>query len=248
MKKIALFLALFVVVMGSCSKMERNEKKYVKGMQSEDIETSTAAFNDFCQWMQKDQETMTYDFPLMKKEFGMKVVSSPDSLVRCYSWVTNNNGKEVFYASIIQWLVGKAFVAYSGPLDFVLANRKTDLKNYSSFAHSIDTIFMISKANVPVYLIAQSYYDDGVRRAYVSASRINGVKLSLVPFFFDGMEVAGNADFVDNGKVSIGDLFKWDDKAGKFYAYQTDDDNHIIPGKYTIYVLGENRFSRLPDE
>ena len=248
MKKTALLLALLVLVMGSCSKMKSNERKYVKGMQSQDVETSTTAFNDFCLWMQKDKETMTYDFPLMKEAFGMKIVSSPDSLVRCYSWVTDDNGKDVFYANITQWMLGESFVAYAGPIDYVLANRKADLKNYSSFAHSIDTIYMISKGNVPVYLIVQSYFDDGVRRAYATASRISGLKLSIVPFFFDGLDVAGNADFVDDGKVSIGDLFKWDEQTGKFYAYQTDDNNHLIPGKYTVYELGSNRFSRLPDE
>ena len=248
MKKIAFLLALLVLVMGSCSKLESNERKYVKGMQSKDLEKSNAAYDDFCQWMQKDKETMTYDFQLMKKELGMKIVSSPDSLVRCYSWVTDNNGKDFFYANVVQWLVGKSFVAYTGALDILLANSKTEAKKSSSFAHSIDTIYMISGGNVPVYLIAQSHFVKGKRRAYVSATCINGVKLSLMRFFFDGMDVAGNADFVDNGEISIGDLFKWDEKAGKFYAYQTDENDNVIPGKYTVYELGNDRFSRLPDE
>ena len=249
MKKSGLIFAMMLLILASCSKMERNEKKYIKGIMSDDFETSATANQEFIQWITTDKATMTHDFSLMREQLGLKVVSSADNLVRCYSWCVNANSSNPVYDNVIQWMAGDNFVAYSGPIDYLLAGRKSDIKRQSSLGHSIDTIFEITSGNHPVYLFAQSYINsDGKRRAYVSAAFLQGVRLMLLPFFFDGIEFAGNNEFVDQGNTPIGDLFKWDEKDNRFYAYQTDDDFHFIPGKYTVFVLGTERFNRLPDE
>jgi hypothetical protein len=249
MKKITLFLACLALLATSCSKMESNEKKFAGEMLSEDYEKSTQAFDDFCHWLQNDKKTMTHDFKYMQEKLGMKVCTSPDSILRSYSWVTGGSGTETIYANVFQWMVGDNLIAYCGPLDQLLAGRKADLKKHSSFAHSIDTIFEITSGKRPVYIIAQSYVDDsGMRRAYVSAASINGIQLALLPNLFDGLEIAGNNLFKDKGNTPIGQLFKWDQESRRFYAYQVDDDNNLIPGKYTVYELGEHQFTRLPDE
>ena len=249
MKKFILFLACLALLATSCNKMESNEKKFAREMQSEDYEKSTQAFSEFCKWLQNDKKTMTHDFKYMKEKLGMKVCTSPDSLLRSYSWITGGSGSEAIYANVYQWTVGDNFIGYCGPLDQLLAGRKADIKKHSSFAHSIDTIFEITSGKRPVYMIAQSYTDEsGMRRSYVSAACISGIQLSLLPYMFGGVEIAGNNLFKDKGNTPVGELFKWDQEAGRFYAYQVDDDNNLIPGKYTIYVLGEHQFDRLPDE
>ena len=68
MKKNLVFFALILMALVSCSKLQSNEKKFLKGMQSEDYEESSQAFNDFCEWMENDSETMTHDFNLMREK------------------------------------------------------------------------------------------------------------------------------------------------------------------------------------
>lgn len=249
MRKTALFLTLLLIVTASCSKNERNEKKFLKGIMSESYEEAAAANQDFNKWLSSDEGTMTYDFPLMREQIGLKVATSPDSLVRCYSWCLNSNSDNPKYDNVIQWIAQGKMVAFSGTLDYLLAGRENDLKKMSSFGHSIDTIFEITSGNHPVYMITQSFiYDGKKRKAYVSAAYLNGVKLTLLPNFFDGIEFAGNNVFIDDGSTPISDLFKWDEKSKRFYAYQTDDSSRLIPGKYTVFELGTERFARLPEE
>ncbi|MBR5685754.1 MAG: hypothetical protein IKX18_06355 [Muribaculaceae bacterium] len=249
MKKNLVFIALILMALVSCSKLQSNEKKFLKGMQSEDYEESSQAFNDFCEWMENDSETMTHDFNLMREKMGLKVVSSGDGIVRCYSWETTGSDSLHIYANITQWKLGDNFAAFSGPIDQLLAGRKTRIKNYHFVAHNIDSIIDVTLGQNKVYLILQSYINKyGMRRAFVSAGTIIGIKLSLLPSFFDGTDIAGNNEFRDNGDVPIDKLFKWDEKTGRLYAYQTDDENNLIPGKYTVFQLGNDRFTRLPDE
>ena len=249
MRKTALFLTLLLLVAASCSKNERNEKKFLKGLLSESFEESATANQEFSYWLSSDEGTITYDFPLMREKLGLKIVTSPDSLVRCYSWCLNSNSENPKYDNVIQWMAQGKMVAFGGTLDYLLAGRKNDLKKMSSFGHSIDTIFEITIGKRPVYMIGQSFiYDGQKRKAYVSAAYLNGVQLTLLPNFFDGIEFAGNNVFFDDGSTPISDLFKWDEKDRKFYAYQTDDSSKLIPSKYTVFVLGEERFSRLPEE
>lgn len=245
MKKTAsiVLTLLLCMVMTSCSKTAREEKRLLKGMMSENYETSAKALSEFINWMQTDKATMNHDFPLMREKLGMKIVNSPDSLVRCYSWVTGQFETNASYANIIQWMTEGHFVGYCGPIDHLLAGREATLKAQETLAHSIDTIFEIRFGKQPVYLIAQSYTNrKGFRRAYVSASTIAALSLRLLPFFFDGTEIAGNNEFIDEANVHIGDLFKWDEKNRLFYAYQVDDSSRLIPGQYTIYKLGEKNF------
>ena len=249
MRNTAIIFTMLLLVMASCSKMERNEKKYIKGIMSDDFETSATANQEFGNWLSQDKETMTHDFALMREKLGLKVVSSPDGLIRCYSWCTNISSENPVYDNVIQWMAGDNFVAFNGPIDYLLAGRKSDLKRQYSLGHSIDTIFEITSGNHPVYLFAQSYVDgEGKRHAYVSAAFLQGVRLMLLPYCFDGIEFAGNNEFVDPGNTPIGDLFKWDEKSKRFSAYQTDDSLKVIPGKYTVFVLGDERFNRLPEE
>lgn len=249
MKKTALFFTVLLLLITSCSKMESNERKFIKGLQSEDYETSAKAFDEFTNWLQSDRATMTHDFKLMQKELGLKVVTSPDSLLRCYSWLTAEQGERYAYANVIQWFVGDKFVAYGGPLNRLLADRSKEYSREFSRAHSIDTIFEITTGNRPVYLIVQSYVNnENKRRAMLSASAIINLRLTSLPFFFDGVELAGNNEFIDKGNTPISDLFKWDEKNQRLYAYQTDENDHLIPGKYAIYELGNERFTRISDE
>ena len=249
MKKLAFFFTAFLLVMASCSKMERNEKKFLKGILSEDFEESANANHEFSQWLGKDKATMTHDFNLMREKLGLKVTTSADGLLRCYSWCTNSSSETPIYDNVVQWLYDNHFVAYSGPIDYLLTGRKVDIKKQSSLGHSIDTIFQINSDDKPVYLIAQSYFDNGNKKhAYVTAAHLVDYKLMILPTFFDGIEFAGNNEFIDKGNTPIGDLFKWDEKSFKFYAYQTDDSLNLIPGKYTTYVLGNNRFNRILEE
>lgn len=248
MKKSIFIFAMIMLVMASCNKMEQNEKKFVKGMTSQDYETATAAYDEFVHALLIERETMTHDFKLMKEKLGMKVITSPDGHLRCYSWVSGGNESVKMYSNVFQWINGNDFIGYNGPIDRLLAGRKADIKKESSLAHSVDTVFEVHLAEKTIYLIAQSYKNSkGLNRAYVSAAYIEGITLRLLPFFFDGVEIAGNNVF-RNDDFKIGDLFKWDEKEHKFYAYQTDENDQLIPGKYTAYVLGEDKFTRLPEE
>lgn len=249
MKQKLLLLALILMALVSCSKLQSNEKKFLKGMQSENYEESSKAFSEFCEWLENDRETMTYDFAMMREKIGLKTVSSADGLVRCYSWETTGSDTLHIYANITQWMVNDNFAAFSGPIEQLLTGRKTRMKNNHHVAHSIDSILDLSLGQNKVYLIVQSYINKfGMRRAYVSACTLSGIRLALLPYFFDGTEIAGNNEFRDNGSTPIDKLIKWDEKAKRLYTYQTDDDNNLIPGKYTVYELGNERFTRLPAE
>ena len=250
MNKTVIILALLALLVASgCSKMERNEKKYLKGIQSENYEESNNALNDFCKWLQTDKKTMSYDFALMKERMGMKVVTSPDSLLKCYSWKTVETENSEAYACVMQWMAGDRFIAYRGPLDDLLARRQATIKNQTSLAHSIDTIYEIRTGNIPVYLISQSYTSNkGKRRAYITAAFFNGLSPQVMPFFFDGVDIAGNSEFKVQPGITTGDLFKWDEKSNRLYVYQTDDKNRLITGEYIVYQLDSNRLKRLADQ
>ena len=249
MKKSLFIVALVALTFASCSNLERNEKKFLEGMQSENYEESIKAFNEFADWMQRDRSTMTYDFKLMREKMDLKIATSQDGHLRCYSWPTSVNEKVKVYANLTQWTSGDNFVGFNGPIDKLLAGRNAKLKQHSSLAHSIDTIFDIKLGQQTIYIIAQTYKNtDGRYRSYVSATFIDGVVLRLLPNFFDGIEIAGNYEYLNDGKLTIKDLFKWDEKTRKFYAYQTDDNYNVIPGKYLAYQLGNERFTRLTTE
>ena len=249
MKKALFIIALVAFTLASCSKMERNEKKFLKAMQSENYEDAVNGFDEFCNWLQSDKSTMTHDFKLMRDAMGLKVATSADGKLRCYSWPTGSTENTTTYANLIQWMAGDDLVAYRGPLDNLLAGRKAEISKELTMAHSIDTIIEIHDGGKTAYLIAQSYVNsNGNKRSYVSASMMDGIRLSLLPHFFDGIEFAGNNEFVNYDNVRTSDLFKWDEKTKRFYAYQTDDSLHYLPGKYTVYQLGEERFSRLEAE
>lgn len=238
--------ALFLV---SCSKVERNERKFVKAMKSDNYEAASQAFDDFCNWMLNDKATLTHDFKLMREELGLSIATSKDGNLRCYSLPTNAGDNVTVYANIVQWTRDGHFVGFSGPIDKLLAGRSGNIKKRSTMAHHIDTIYQLDKATPTVYIIAQSYKNvDGKKRAYVSAAYIDGVVLRLLPFFFDGIEIAGNYEFNPDGKIGIKDLFKWDEETDRFYAYQTDDNYNVIPGKYTVYQINGDRLVRLPDD
>jgi len=246
MRKLPLLIAIITIALSSCNKLERNEKKYLEGMLDTNYEKSSQAFDDFCHWLEKDRSTMTYDFKNMREQMGLKAVTSADGRLRCYSWETTRSDTLHIYANITQWTAGENFVAYTGPINRLLAGREANLKQVQSMAHSIDTIFTAKMGEMDIYLIVQSYINRrDHRRAFVSASTISGIRLSLLPFFFDGTEIAGSSEFIDDGTMPIDKLFKWDEKAGKLYVYQTDDNYHVIPGKYIEYQLGNERFTRL---
>ena len=247
MKKYLFIIALALVALVSCSKLESNEKKYARAIQSDDYEESAKALEEFSHWLMTDRSTMTHDFALMREQLGMKVLTSADGKLRCYSWPTGGNGDHKFYANVLQWTTGNDFIGYSGPVDNLLAGRKADIKKMRTLAHSIDTIFDIKMNDKTVYLIAQSYFEEsGKRRAYVSGSVIRG-SLVLMPFLFDGIEIAGNNLFNDKGNAPkpIGDLFKWDESTSTFRAYQTNDNDNVIPGQYTEYRLQGEQFKRV---
>lgn len=247
-KTLLLLIAACVVLLTGCNKMESNEKKYLKGMQSDNYEESSEAFSEFCHWLEKDRETMTYDFPHMRQEMGLKAVTSKDGHLRCYSWDTPVNDSTHIYANISQWVSGENFIAFSGPLSKLLRVNDPDIKQAQAVAHQIDTIFDVDAGGQHIYLIAQSYINiHGNRRAYVSACLINGISLVHIPFFFGGTERAGSLEFRDNQRAltPIDQLFKWDAENHRFYAYLTDDDYNLIPGKFTEYILEGDRFERV---
>lgn len=248
MKKTILLLTMLAMLMASCSKLERNEKKYLEGILSEDYETSAQAMSDFIKWIKAEQGTMTYDFPLMREKMGMKVVDSPDGKVRCLSWVTSKNDSITNYANVTQWLLGEDYAVYDGPIDAMLTGRKPTVKQQWSLPHSIDTIYQIEGTNVPVYMIVESYVNEmGMSFSYISAVVNRGMTLRILPFFFNGIETAGNRQYIDDGKINKNDLIKWDGKAKKLYSYMTDDNNRVIPGKYETYVLGEHQFTKVEE-
>lgn len=233
----------------SCSKLERNEKNLVQAMLNEDFETSNQGLDDFYKWLQSDKETMTYDFSLMREKYGMKVNTSSDGVVRLYSWVTNPGGETKNYANIAQWLMNDQMVAYTGPIDALLTGRKPNIKRQWSLTHSIDTLYTIPEATQPIYMVVESYVNEnGYTFVYISAFINQGMKLSIMPFFFNGIETAGNREFIDDGKVNKAELIKWDDKARKLYTYVTDDSLRVIPGKYETYALGPKQFTKIETE
>ena len=240
MRKSLIFFALLTVVLASCSKLESNEKKYLEGMQSDNYETASQAYTDFCRWLEQDRETMTYDFNRMREQMGLKVATSADGHLRCYSWNTTPNDTLHIYANVSQWLAGENFIAFTGPIDKILSSREKPM------AHMIDSIYSLKLGNMNIYLIAQSYINKyGRRRAYVSACTIQDIRLAALPFFFDGTDSAGNSEFNDDGSTPVDKLFKWDEKTGIFSAFMTDDNYNLIPGQYVQYKLGSDRFTRL---
>ena len=248
MKKTVILLAMLGLVLSSCSKLERNEKKYLDGILSEDYATSNQAMAEFNKWMTADEATMTYDFNLMREKLGMKIVDSPGGKLRCYSWITSRGDTICNYANIVQMIVNGQMVGYAGPLEVMLTGRKPAVGRQWSLSHSIDTIYQLEAKPQPIYLIEQSYVNEtGLSFSYLSAAAPNGVLLKILPFFFNGIETAGNRGYVDDGKVNKKDLIKWDAKEGKLYSYMTDDQNHVIPGKYETYVLGVNQFTKVDE-
>lgn len=247
MTKFRLLLSLLIfATLLSCSKAEMKEKKFLKAMQSEDYEVANQAFNDFINWLQSDKSTMNHDFQLMSEAFGMKVRTSDDGQVRCYSWETGRNDTTRTYANITQWLSGENLVAYNGPIDALLTGRKPQINHQWSLAHSIDSIFEIQEGKQPIYLIVESYINEvGMSFSYVSAAVNQGLKLSILPHFFNGIETAGNREYVDDGKVNKADLIKWDPKAKRIYSYITDDSARVIPGKYEVYQLDKDQFTKI---
>jgi hypothetical protein len=250
MTNIRFILSLLIVAtLLSCSKAEMKEKKFIKAMQSENFDEANQAYDDFCKWIQSDKSTMKHDFKLMRDALGMKVLTSDDGKVRLYSWVTSRTDSTCNYANLVQWLTGDNLLAYNGPLDAMLTKRKPNIKRQWSLAHSIDTLFEIQDAKQPIYMIVESYVnEEGMSFSYISAAVNSGITLSVLPFFFNGIETAGNREYIDNGKVNKADLIKWDAKAKKLYSYLTDDSAHVIPGQYEVYELSNDRFVKLDQE
>lgn len=246
MKKTLLFLAVIAITLGSCSKQQRTEHKLVNAMQSEDYEASISALDEFCEWVKGDKSTMTYDFEYAKEKLGMKVNTSSDGKVRCYSWVTSKGDTVSTYANIIQWLYGDNMIGFSGPLDAMLTGRKPSIRHQWSLAHSIDTIFDIQDATQPIYMFVESYVNEkGQSFAYVSAAVIKGLKIQVLPFFFNGIETAGNRPYIDDGTVNKSQLIKWDNDTKMLYAYVTDDNERVIPGQYEQYALSKTQFVKV---
>lgn len=246
MKKTLLFLAIVTLTLASCSKQERTEHKLVKAILSEDYETSSAAMNEFCEWIKADKSTMTHDFYFSREKLGMTVNTSSDGMVRTYSWITSKGDTITNYANVVQWLTGDAMVGYSGPLDALLTGRKPNIKRQWSLAHSIDTIIDIQEASQPIYMFVESYVnEEGKSFSYISAAINKDGVLKVLPFFFNGIETAGNREYIDDGKVNKKDLIKYDDKAKKLYSYLTDENLHVIPGKYEVYGLTPTQFVKM---
>ena len=240
MKKSVFFLALLVILVSSCSKQERNEKKFLKAMMSEDFEEAAKGFDEFCTWLERDKSTMTYDFNLMREKMALKVVSSADGKVRCYSWPTLSDGNVVRYANVEQWLVNDMLVASREPLDRLFTGK-------NAMPHSVDTIMDIQGVyEKPVYLIVQSFMNSsGNMRSFITAAQITDNYLLAIPFFFDGMNNAGNHEYESGTNVKTSDMYKWDEKTRRLQVFETDDSLHIIPGKYTVYQLGNKQFTRV---
>lgn len=238
---------MLLLVMASCSSEIRNEKKFLKGIQSTDAQEEQDAFEEFCSWIKTDKATMGYDFNLLREKLGMKIVNSPDGKLRLYSWEIDHNDSIISYANIVQLLVNDGkLVGYSGPLNTMLTGKNPDIKKRWTLAHSIDTVFEVNVNNQPVYLIVQSYLtEELMNTSYVSAAVTQGLRIATLRFFFDGVENAGYRKYIDDGKVNKKDLIKWDDKTKTLYAYMTDDNNHVIPGKYEIYRLNGDSFTKV---
>ena len=249
MRKTILLLAIFTLTLASCSKQERTERKLVKAILSEDYETSSSAMNEFCEWIKADKSTMTHDFNYSREKLGMKVHTSSDGKVRAYSWITSQGDTITNYANVLQWLSGDAMVGYSGPLDAMLTGRQPNIKRQWSLAHSIDTIFDIQEATQPIYMFVESYVnEEGKSFTYISAAINKGGLLKVLPFFFNGIETAGNREYIEDGKVNKAELIKYDDKAKILYAYVTDDNMRVIPGKYEVYALTPTQFVKVETE
>lgn len=249
MKKTILLLAILAIAISSCSKQERTERKFVKAMMSEDYETSFKALSDFTEWIKGDKSTMTHDFKYSREKIGLKVNTSSDGKVRTYSWISSKGDTITNYANVIQWLSGDDMMGFSGPLDALLTGRKPVIQRQWSLPHSIDTIYDIQEATQPIYMFVESYVnEDGLSFCYISAAINRGVKIDILPFFFNGIETAGNREFIDDGKVDKSKLIKWDDKNKMLYAYVTDGNLHVIPGKYEAYALTPTRFVKVETE
>lgn len=242
-------MVVIVLALGSCSKQQRTERKLVNTMMSDDYETSFQAMEDFSTWVKSDKSTMTYDFNYSREKLGMKVNTSSDGMVRTYSWVTAKGDTVSTYANIVQWLVDGQMVGFSGPLDAMLTGRKPSIRHQWSLAHSIDTIMDIQEASQPIYLFVESYVNEqGKSFTYVSAAIIKGLKIVVLPFFFNGIETAGNRPYIDDGKVDKSQLIKWDGKTRMLYAYVTDDNERVIPGKYEQYALSTTQFVKVEND
>ena len=246
MKKSILIIAIMALVLASCSKQERTERKLVKAMLSEDYETSFAAMNEFCDWLKSDKSTMTHDFNYAQEKIGLKVNTSSDGQLRTYSWVTSQSESNANYANVMQWISGESMVGYSGPIDAMLTGRQPIVKRQWSLAHRIDTVYDIQEATQPIYMFVESYTNEnGLSFTYITAAINKGLKIEVLPFFFDGIETAGNREYIDDGNVQVSDLIKYDDKAKKLYAYVTNESHHVIPGQYEVYALTPTRFVKV---
>lgn len=249
MRKSFILVTLVALTLASCSELERKEKHYVDAMTSDNYEDVYKAYDEFADWLEHDSTTMNYDFNLTREKIGMKVQTSADHQVRCYSWVTNGTGQVKNYVNVVQWKDGAKFLSYCGPLDAMLTGRKPQVDKQWSVSHSIDSIIDLNMGEKPIYMIFQSFSDSqGLTFYYVSAVTQQGIGLANLPFFFDGIETAGNRGFINDGSVNMAELIKWDAKSKKLYAYLTDDNNKVIPGQYETYVLGKDRFTKLSAE
>ena len=248
MKKSILLGALSLLfVFASCSKLERNEKKYIDAMMGENVEEANAAYDEFKQWLMADNETMTYDFPYMREKLtDVHIVESEDHILRCYSWETERSDTTRSYANIAQWKLGDKMAAYSGSLEKLIANRKVDITIPFTLAHSIDTIIKIERTTPVVYLLVQTYTSgENMRYSYVTAISIKDMHPMFIPHYFDGLDNVGNGEYKDDGKVKCADLFKWDANSGKLLVSIPDDNGNIVPGKHDTYQLGDKGFKKV---
>ena len=239
-------MLVVAMALGSCSKQQRTERKLVNAIMSDDYETSIQAINDYCAWVKSDSSSMAYDFGYSREKLGMKINTSSDGKMRSFSWVTNQG--EVFdtYANILVWNTGGKMIGYSGPLDAMLTGRKPMINHQWSLAHSIDTIIDIQDATQPIYMFVESYVnEEGKSFTYISAAINQGLKIAVLPFFFNGIETAGNRPYVDDGHVDKSQLIKWDNKTKMLYCYLTDDNERVIPGQYEQYALSTTQFVKV---
>jgi len=242
-------MVITALVFGSCSKQQRTEKKLVDAMLSDDYETSFQAISDYSDWVKSDISNMTYNFSYSREKLGAKVNTSSDGKLRSLSWVTNHGEVYDTYANILIWTVNGNLIGFNGPLDAMLTGRKPSIKHQWSLAHSIDTIYDIQDATQPIYMFVESYVnEEGKTFTYISAAINQGLKLSIMPFFFDGIETAGNRPYVDDGHVDKSQLIKWDNKTKMLYCYVTDDNERVIPGQYEQYALSSTQFVKVKKE
>lgn len=248
MKKSILFGALSLLfILASCSKLERNEKKYIDAMTSDNVEEANTAYDEFTKWIMTDKETMTYDFPYMREKLtDVHIVTSPDTMLRCYSWETGRSDTTRSYANVMQWKLGDQMAGYSGSIEKIIANRMVDITIPFTLAHSIDTIIKIDGTTPPVYLIVQSYTSGkDMRLSYITGVWIRDMHPMFLPHFFDGLDNVGNGLYKDDGKIKCADLFKWDAKNGKLLVSIPDDNGNIDPKRYDTYLFGNKGFKKV---